>query len=145
MGFSVSGSVAIVLIAAFVSTGILYTAAYNGYEDVTQANDAKADRLLEQRNTEVAITSTSYNTSGNDNFTVQVLNEGSTTLSVDATDVVLDGVYKSSWLSYNVSGSSSTDVWAPGETLNVTVQGPASKPSRVKVVTGPGVSVTEVL
>lgn len=145
MGFSVSGSAAIVFIAAFVSVGMLYTAAYNGYEDVTAAEDNHADRLLEQRNTDVSVVKTAYNTSGNENFTVEVLNEGSTTLSVSETDVVLDGVYKSTWLASNVSGSTTTDVWAPGETLNVTVDGGSTAPSRVKVVTGTGMSVTEVL
>lgn len=143
MGFSVSGSAAIVFIAAFVSVGILYTAAYNGYEDVTMAQDSQVDRYLEQRNTEVDIIATSYNgTSGN--LTVQVLNEGATTLAVSETDVVVDGVYQSSWLSSNVSGSTTTDVWAPGETLNVTVSVSSEEPDRVKVVTQTGVSDVEV-
>lgn len=141
MGFSVSGSAAIVFIAAFVSVGILYSAAYNGYEEVTVAEDGQADRLLQQRNTDVSIVGTSYN-STEENFTVQIMNDGSTTLSVSETDVVLDGVYQSSWESYNVSGSTTTDVWAPGETLNVTVNS-TSDPGRVKVVTGTGVAVTE--
>lgn len=140
MGFSVSGSAAIVFIAAFVSVGILYSAAYNGYEEVTVAEDGQADRLLQQRNTDVSIVGTSYN-STEENFTVQIMNDGSTTLSVSETDVVLDGAYQSSWESYNVSGSTTTDVWAPGETLNVTVNS-TSAPGRVKVVTGTGVSVT---
>ena len=145
MGFSVSGSAAIVFIAAFVSVGILYTAAYNGYEEVTVAEDDQADRLLQQRNTDVAIVGTAYNTS-TDNFTVEIMNEGSTTLSVSETDVVLDGAYQPAWASYNVSGSTTTDVWAPGESLNVTIStGTDTEPSRVKVVTGTGVSVTEAV
>lgn len=141
MGFSVSGSAAIVFIAAFVSVGILYTAAYNGYEEITVAEDGQADRLLQQRNTDVSIVGTSYNATET-NFTVQIMNDGSTSLSVSETDVVLDGAYQSAWESYNVSGST-TDVWVPGETLNVTVNS-SSDPGRVKVVTGTGVSVTEV-
>lgn len=143
MGFSVSGSAAIVLIAAFVSVGILYSAAYNGYEDVTAAEENKADRLLEQRNTDISVSSTSYN-STEKNFTIEVLNEGATTLSVEDTDLVLDGEFQSSWVASNVSGSKTTDVWAPGETLNITVA-KENNPGRVKVVTGSGVSVTEVL
>lgn len=142
MGFSVSGSAAIVFIAAFVSVGILYSAAYNGYEEVTVAEDGQADRLLQQRNTDVSIVGTSYNATET-NFTVQIMNDGSATLSVSETDVVLDGAYQPTWESYNVSGSTTTDVWAPGETLNVTVSSD-SDPTRVKVVTGTGVSVTEV-
>lgn len=142
MGFSVSGSAAIVFIAAFVSVGILYTAAYNGYEEVTVAEDGQADRLLQQRNTDVSIVGTAYNASET-NFTVEIMNEGSATLSVSETDVVLDGAYQPTWGSYNVSGSTTTDVWAPGESLNVTIS-TDTNPSRVKVVTGSGVSATEV-
>lgn len=142
MGFSVSGSAAIVFIAAFVSVGILYSAAYNGYEDVTAAQDGHADRVLDQRNTAIAITATTYNDTA-ETLTVQVLNQGSTTLSVAATDVVVDGVYQGTWIDSNVSGSTSTDVWAPGETLNVTLEA-STDPGRVKVVTEHGVSDTEV-
>lgn len=142
MGFSVSGSAAIVFIAAFVSVGILYSAAYNGYEEVTVAEDGQADRLLQQRNTDVSIVGTSYN-STETNFTVEIMNEGSATLSVSETDVVLDGAYEPTWESYNVSGSTTTDVWAPGESLNVTIN-TSTNPGRVKIVTGTGVSVTEV-
>lgn len=144
MGFSVSGSAAIVFIAAFVSVGILYSGAYNGYEDVTAAQENQADRMLDQRNTDIMIATTSYNGT-NDSLTVEVLNEGSTTLTVSKTDVVVDGVYQSPWAASNVSGVTGTDVWAPGETLNVTLDGFAAEPGRVKVVTGTGVSVTEVL
>lgn len=124
-----------------MSIGVVYSSGYNGYEEVTSAENTRADRLLERHNTDVTITGTSFNTG---EFTVQVLNEGSTTLSVNATDVILDGVYQSTWVSSNVSGSTTTDIWAPGETLNVTVSAD-SAPDRVKVVTGTGVSVTEVL
>jgi len=144
MGFSVSGSAAIVFIAAFVSVGILYSGAYNGYEDVTAAQENQADRALDQRNTDIMIATTSHNDS-NGNLTVEVLNQGSTTLTVSETDVVVDGVYQASWASSNVSGTSGTDIWAPGETLNVTLSGFTQQPQRVKVVSGTGVSATEVL
>lgn len=142
MGFSVSGSAAIVFFAAFVSIGLLYTAAYNGYEDVTVAQDGHADRILEQRNTEVTIASTNYNGTS-ENLSIEILNEGVTTLSVERTDVVVDGVFQGPWLSYNVSGNAATDVWAPGETLNVTVES-TTDPARVKIVTEHGIGTTEV-
>ena len=41
MGFSVSGSAAIIFIAAFVGFGILYTSAYNSFELVDTALDDK--------------------------------------------------------------------------------------------------------
>ena len=143
MGFSVSGSAAILFIAAFVSVGILYSAAYNGYEQVQDADDEHGERVLEQRNTVVNITSVSYNVSGTDQLTVNVTNEGTTTLSVSETDLLVDGIYQSedAYADWSVGGQSDTDFWVTGETLSITVN--VTGPSRVKIVTAPGVTATE--
>ncbi|MFB6268382.1 MAG: fla cluster protein FlaF [Halobacterium sp.] len=145
MGFSVSGSAAILFIAAFVSVGILYSAAYNGYERVQDADDEHGERVLEQRNTAVNITNVTYNQSGNENLTVNVTNEGSTSLAVNETDLLVDGVFKpkSEYVDWSVDGRSDTDLWVPGETLSITVN--ATDPQRVKIVTSPGVTATEVV
>jgi flagellar protein FlaF len=145
MGFSVSGSAAILFIAAFVSVGILYSAAFNGYERVQDADDAQAEQVLERRNTAISFGNVTYNGSAG-TMTVNVTNDGATSLSVAGTDVLVDGVYKSpdNYVSVSVNGDTATDVWLPGETLSVTVN-TSGAPSRVKVVTAPGVTVaTEV-
>lgn len=144
MGFSVSGSAAILFIAAFVSVGILYSAAYNGYERVQDADDQHGERVLEQRNTVVNVTNVTYNDTAGE-LTVNVTNEGATSLSVNGTDLLVDGVYqeRSAYVDWSVDGQSDTDLWVPGETLSITVN--ASDPSRVKVVTSPGVTATEVV
>jgi len=41
-------------------------------------------------------------------------------------------------------GDNSTDLWLPGERLHLEVNA-TSQPNRVKIVSGPGVAVTEVL
>ncbi|WP_336037652.1 fla cluster protein FlaF [Halobacterium yunchengense] len=145
MGFSVSGSAAILFIAAFVSVGILYSAAYNGYERVQDADEGHGERVLEQRNTAVNVTNVTYDADGGDQLTVNVTNEGSTTLSVEETDVLVDGDYLSreEYVDWSVDGATDTDLWLPGETYSVTVN--ATDPSRVQVVTGSGVTATEVV
>jgi flagellar protein FlaF len=145
MGFSVSGSAAILFIAAFVSVGMLYSAAYNGFESVQDADDSHGERVLEQRNTVVNVTNTSYNESGDELLTVNVSNEGSTTLGVNETDLLVDGVYqqRDSYEDWSVAGGNDTDVWLPGETLSITVN--VTDPTRVKIVTSPGVTATEVV
>jgi flagellar protein FlaF len=145
MGFSVSGSAAILFIAAFVSVGILYSAAYNGYERVQDADASHGERVLEQRNTEVNVTNVTYNTT-DAQLTVNVTNEGSTSLSVNETDLLVDGEYynRSSYDDWSVAGQSDTTLWLPGETYSVTVN-VSSEPSRVKVVTSPGVTATGVV
>ncbi|NIB99361.1 fla cluster protein FlaF [Halobacterium sp. R2-5] len=146
MGFSVSGSAAILFIAAFVCVGILYSAAYNGYERVQDADDSHGEQMLEQRNTAVNVTDAKYNASGNEYVAVNVTNTGSTTLSVNDTDVLVDGEFqpRDGYVDWNVEGKSDTTLWLPGETYNVTVA-VDSEPDRVKVVTGSGVTDIEAV
>ena len=145
MGFSVSGSAAILFIAAFVSVGILYSAAFNGYEQVQDAEAASDDRVLEAKNTAIEIANVTYD-ADNDTMTVNVTNNGSTTLSVSGTDLVSNGSYvtQDAYLNTSVDGNNETDLWQPGETYSMTVS-QAPKPDRIKVVTSNGVSATEVV
>ena len=143
MGFSVSGSAAIIFIAAFMSVGVLYSAAYNGYEQVQDADDQHAERVLERRNTAVDVTSVSYDSG---KLTVNVTNEGSTSLSVNGTDLLVNGSFvpRSDYVSWNVDGTTDTSLWLPGETYTMVVNA-STRPDRVKVVTSPGNAATEVV
>ena len=136
MGFSVSGSAAIIFLAAFVSIGILYTSAYNSFERVEAAADADAADLLEQQNTDIEIRDVTNTTI--DSVTITVENTGSTTLRVDRTDVLLNGTYQNPE-SITVDGESA-DLWAPGETVTIDVGYEPSGTIRVTIVSGPGVS-----
>ncbi|WP_327052573.1 fla cluster protein FlaF [Halomicrococcus gelatinilyticus] len=142
MGFSVSGSTAILFIAMFVSFGVMYTASYNGFERVSDAKGEEMDQMLTQRNTELNITDTSY--SGG-NLTVTVNNTGSTSLDIEDTDVLVNGSYvtDSDIEARDVDGDVNTTLWLPGETLTVKVN--VASPARVKIVTTAGVADTEVL
>jgi flagellar protein FlaF len=145
MGFSVSGSAAILLIAAFVSIGILYSAAYNGFERVQDAENSHGERVLEQRNTVVEVTNTTYDSSA-DELTVNVTNRGSTELVVGETDLLVDGEFQqpSNYVSSSVDGNNATSLWLPGETYSITVNA-TERPGRVKVVTSTGVTATGVV
>jgi flagellar protein FlaF len=145
MGFSVSGSAAILFIAAFVSVGILYSAAFNGYERVQDAEEVQDDRVLEAKNTAIEISNVTYD-STEENMTVNVTNNGSTALSINETDLISNGSYvtRDAYVSTSVDGNTETDLWLPGETYSLTVtQSP--KPDRVKIVTENGVAATEVV
>jgi flagellar protein FlaF len=145
MGFSVSGSAAILFIAAFVSVGILYSAAYNGFERVQDAEDSHGERVLEQRNTIVDVTNVTYDDADNE-LTVNVTNHGSTELVVEETDLLVDGEFQrpSNYVASSVDGNSSTSLWLPGETYSITVNA-STQPNRVKIVTSTGVTATEVV
>ena len=138
MGFSVSGSAAIIFASMFIAFGMWYTASANSFEQVTEAQNDRADTVLETSNSAVEINSTEYSSG---NLTVEVNNTGATQLSVSETDLLVDGRYEGRWNESVVAGDADTDLWLTGEQLTITVELPA-QPDRVKVVTETGVSDT---
>ncbi len=152
MGFSVSAGTAIILIAAFASVGMLYTTAYNGYEQVQDASEIEQESDLAALNTAITITNITHNSSADPHYVnVTATNDGSATLSVSATDLLLNGTYKAN-VSHTIStngntltaGADGTDLWQPHESLTITVRENVTEPIGVKLVAETGVSVTEV-
>lgn len=147
MGFSVSGSAAILLVAFFIAFGTFYSAASNSMETVNEARSAAQDDLLTQQNTAINVTdvTVAFNVSGDQQYYVNatVENTGATGLYVGDTDFLVDGDLQTSFLDRAVDGDSSTDIWATGQrlTANMTLD---AQPDRLKVVTGPGVARMEV-
>lgn len=142
MGFSVSGATALLFVAALVGFSMMYTAAANGAERVNEAERVDDERLLEQRNADITVANVSYD-AASDVLTVRVNNTGSATLTVAETDLLADNDYLEN-ASTTVAGSTTTDVWVPGEQLTFTAN-LVDRPDRVKVITGPGVAETEVV
>ena len=148
MGFGVSGATAVVVVGLFVSAGIFYDAAATSYEAVDEAEDDRAEALLEQRNTAVTVANAAIQSPGNA-LVVTVENTGSTTLGVPETTLLAENVVvphdaNATWA---VEGDTGTEVWLPGETLEVTVARTwlditfdGGDPTRVKVATDTGVS-----
>lgn len=143
MGFSVSGSAAIIFVGIFLAFSSAYTASANGFERVTDATSAVDEEALDRKNTALSITNATYD-AANDTLTVEAVNEGTTTLEIDAVDLLVDNAYRDNFTVRRVGGDNSTRLWLPGERLylEVTV---TSQPARLKIVTGPGVATTEVL
>lgn len=144
MGFSVSGSAAIIFLGFLAAFGMMYTAAANGQENVQDANDEVRENLLDQQNTALNITNATF--VENDTLHISVNNTGSTTLSVNDTDILVDNDYLTGFEYRKVDGQTGTDAWLPGETFSVKyvyAVNQSSPPERVKVVTGLGVADTE--
>ncbi|MCU4717147.1 flagellin [Halapricum hydrolyticum] len=141
MGFSVSGSAAIVFVGLFIAFGTFYTASTNTVEEMTDANDDWQDRQLAQQNTEIEIVAAVYDNE-TERLVVEVNNTGATVLSVNDTDLLVDNEYRTA--SRDVDGDAGTDIWAPGQRLTYSVSA-ASQPDRVKVATETGVAATEVV
>ena len=141
MGFGVSGSTAVIFLGVLIATGTLYTAAAGSAEQVSDARDTEQEELLDRRNTAIDVDSVVYNTSAStDTLLVTVTNDGSTTLSVDDTSLLVDNEYVVPNVT-RVDGDTETDVWAPDQSL-VFETSNDSTPDRVKVVAENGVAAT---
>lgn len=143
MGFSVSGSFAIIVVGALIGFGMFATATTNGFELVNDAQKQAHDAQFDQQNTAIAIENATYNATST-TVEIEATNTGSTTLSVNATDVLLDNEYQTAFETRSVDGDASTDLWLPGETLTIEIDR-GSAPDRVKLVTGTGIAETAVI
>jgi len=145
MGFSVSAATAVIFAGLFLALGIFYPAMANSYERVQSADADQADRALEQANTDIRLD----DATGGGQLTVTLTNTGSTSLTVSETDVLVDGNYiQRSELSTTVTDvdgtdDSATDLWLPGETLEITYSPTGTvSGNRIRVVTEHGVAVS---
>lgn len=143
MGFSVSGSAAIIFAAMFVAFGMFHSATANGFETVSDAQQDRTDRTLTQQNTAIEIVTAEWNGSAGTTgeLTVEVNNTGSSQLSVEEVDLLANNTYLRDY-DTSVDGDGETELWLPREQLTMTVTSLDSDPGRVKVVTGPGVAAT---
>jgi len=146
MGFSVSGSAAIVFAGMFIAFGMFHTATTNGFERVSEAQEDRTDRTLAQQNTAIDVTSATWDSIDGE-LTVTVNNTGSSSLAVSEVDLLANNSYVSGYAT-SVDGDSETDLWLPQEQLTITVASLNDDPGRIKFVTGTGVAdstTTEVV
>ena len=140
MGFSVSASTAVIFAGLFLALGMFYPAMANSYERVQAADADQADRALEQANTDIRLDDASKGGGGSDPLEVTLTNTGSTSLTVSETDLLVDGTYIQR---SELDTDSTTDLWLPGETLDITYNpGGSFSADRVRVVTEHGVTVS---
>lgn len=149
MGFSVSGATVVVLVGLMVSVGTLYPVLEDDRERYTGAQDAHEGRALDRQNTALAVQNVTYTNASElpgseDRLDVTVRNTGTTTLSVDETDLLVDGVYTVPNVT-SVEGDATRNTWAGGQSLTLTVRYPSTTaaPNRVVVVTEHGVADAE--
>lgn len=150
MGFSVSGSFAIIALAALIAIGTVYPAMANGFESIRDAQRADQDAALERQNTVINITRAEKD--GN-TLEIEATNEGTTALAVSAVDIILDNTYVTHSRidddrnsQESVDGDTETELWLPGETYSISISTTVlgtlgvNPVERVKLVTGPGVT-----
>ena len=147
MGFGVSGSTAVIFLGVLIASGTLYTTTAGTAEQVTEARDTEGEELLDRRNTVIDVTAVVYNTTSG-TLNVTVTNNGSTTLSVEDTSLLVDNEYVLPD-STAVDGDTDTDIWAPDQGLALGVNANTTSaldadttPDRVKVVAENGVAAS---
>lgn len=146
VGFGVSGSTAVVFLGVLIASGTLYTAAAGSAEQLSDARSAESEELLDRRNTVINVASVTYNTNTS-TLTVTATNNGTTALSVADTSLLVDNEFAIPD-STAVDDDTATDVWAPDQSLVVTVDADtapaldATTPDRVKVVAENGVAAS---
>ena len=144
MGFSMSGTAVLFIVAAFIAAGTMAVTVTNGIESVTGAFDAAGETTLDRKNADLDITTLTYD-AGSNTLTIEANNTRATAFSVSETEVIVDNGYvEHASLTIDVDGDSGTDLWLPGETLHVEYS-TSPAPTNVTVVAGPGVSDTEAV
>lgn len=155
MGFSLSGSFALLLLAFFITAGMIIPTAATSLEGIRDAYRSSNDQSLHQGNSGIEITNATWVdpsvVDGDEYLAVNATNDGTTTLRVSNTDLLTDSVYQSDFSVREVEGDPDTDLWQPGErlyfesnssTLDTNPLDPGDAPSRVKIVSDFGVSDT---
>lgn len=116
MGFSVSASFAVAVIAGFIALGMVYPAVSGSFESVSQASQDAGERRLDAINTDINVTEACHDTAA-DEITVKAENVGATALGLNRTHVLIDNDYQLTSVSRTVEGTPDTEVWAPGEVV----------------------------
>ncbi len=120
MGFSVSGSAAIIFAGFIVAAGLAVPSLAGSFTDVTDSQGEQIDRGVATINTELEIENATYNETS-DTLTVEARNTGSTELSASDTSLLVDGVLLPDADRTVVGVTESTDLWLVGDLLRFTV------------------------
>ena len=148
MGFSVSGSLVVVLLGLFIALSVYYGSVSNAMERVNDARLAQHEHSHGIHDADLNITSLSVVTSPSCGVELEVNNTGSTELMLNDTDLLLDNEYRPDWQADAVVDGETTgdepdtDLWLPGERVSIDETGLDAAPRSVKVVSGPGVADT---
>ena len=122
---------------------MVYSAGANSFERVSDATQDSYERGLDQQNTAINVSEVTYQSG---DLEVNVTNTGTTSLSINATDVIVDGTYRQSFERFEVVGKPDSDLWLPGDTLSIRINDSGLQSGDpVKVVTEHAVAAGRVV
>jgi len=141
MGFSVTVTHIIFFLAFTGMASAVMGTYWSTSDELQEARRADAERLAEIVQTDLTVTTTSYN-NGLDRFTVDIENTGTTTLDHTQFAFLVEGVYIDSAdiVSQSVVGEGSTELLMPGDTLQVVIGSITSSPNRFRAISENGVA-----
>ncbi|MFB6299069.1 MAG: hypothetical protein ABEH65_02285 [Halobacteriales archaeon] len=140
MGFSVSGSAAVVFVGLLVAGSILYPTVSNSFDRIHRSQSVFHNDIQAMQDTDITILTASYNAS-NTTLSIVIENTGATTLTVNHTDVLVDNNYTDIYQSQSVAGVEDADLWLEGGKLRIDISVDRD-PNRVKIATRFGVQAT---
>ena len=132
----------VILIGCLIAFSAAFTVATDSLDRVSTAQDDRADRLLDRQNSAIEIGDVERSGEDDEILTLSVTNTGSTALSIDRTDLLVDGEYSAeepTVTDANGETKNETNLWLPGDTLQYELSNGAE---RVKIVTEGGVSAS---
>ncbi|MDW5562862.1 MAG: hypothetical protein SA339_06505 [Methanomassiliicoccus sp.] len=136
MGMSVSIATAIIFIASLISFASLAGALDQAQSSLIEAQKASASRDVEALHTSISLTEIDR-----PNGTIEVVNSGEVTLSLDELDIFINGTLSNERItSMTVQGHNDTKLWLSGEVLVIDLNGELSG-AAIKIVTANGTSV----
>jgi flagellar protein FlaF len=140
LGFSVAAAAAILFAGGLVSLTVVMQANDSASKDLRDARELADKRTADQLNTRISlINGTANGTAVEFNLT----NNGSVIIHLNTLEVLVNGTLLTGAVTLRtVDGASSTNLWAPGQTLHMRLTGALSGPATVKVVTDTGYSFT---
>jgi len=113
MGMSVSAATAIMFTTFVILFGVVFGAIDHYQSSTINAQQQNLDREQEIRDTAIGLVSVNLTTDQ-----IVLLNSGSSTIQLSDVDILMNGTYlQSSSYTFQVSGVTQTNLWAPGEQL----------------------------
>ena len=135
MGMSVSVTTAIIFIAAVISAASLISTLDDIQTTWTDAQRGSQDRDITASHTDIAIVSIDR-----ENGTMEIVNEGQSTLQLGVLDVLLDGRWSNDQVaSMEIIGHAGSRLWLPGDVLMIRFSSGLAD-AHIKIVTGNGIS-----
>lgn len=137
MGFSTVGASVILITGLLFFGSVVANSMFEAQRETTAAFDANRDRAELKTNTEVSLADGNHNAGS---IHLNLTNDGRSVLDASLLHLIVDGTWKTDQITSTTIGGTSTDVWAPGETLYLRAT-QATAPSRTLIVLETGQTV----